>query len=239
MCQNVYHYTNFSAFAGMFDKDFTGNFWLFDARQMNDTKEIINFTDEIIRKTKKILSCPSKQNELDNAYHEYQSKNDTTSYVMSFSSKHDDASQWQIYGNNGAGISIGFNTHYLEEFAHKGCLRKHPERLQKVFYCIPEDHELPDILAEFINTGKDSTDTFKDLDEAIQCMFACGASFKNPSFNSETETRLVITWPTDSSYIHYQCTPTKIKKYYCLPWTKSFDFLDGEKNGLRILIMMI
>lgn len=232
MCENVYHYTNFSSFAGMFAENFTGNLWLFDARQMNDKSEIKKFTDEIIRKTKEILSCETQRNSLNDVYHQYMLHHETTTYVMSFSSKHDDASQWQIYGNKGAGISIGFNKHYLEEFVHKCCLRNCPGRLQTVFYFIPKDHELPDILADFMKTGNDSTHTFENLNEAIQCMFACGASFKDPSFNSEVETRIAITWPIKQSNVHYQCTPTKIKKYYCLPWTKCFNPIPNEENWI-------
>lgn len=108
----LYHYCPSDSFYGLAE---SGNLWLSNSLYSNDPNEnriskniltdIANDSSKTEIKTfaKKVLDL--KFELIDNS----------AAFVFCMSEKEDDLNQWRIYGDNGYGYSLGFNTNYFVE----------------------------------------------------------------------------------------------------------------------------
>ena len=100
----LYHYCSTAAFKAIIENGFL---WLSDAAYMNDATEG-KWLDTVIERH----VIPSKEwgqwLESGHIFHDYQLWKKTY-YITCFSEKGDLLSQWRAYGDDGQGVSIGFN----------------------------------------------------------------------------------------------------------------------------------
>lgn len=75
---------------------------------------------------------------------EHEKRKGDIAYLASFSSLRDDAAQWERYGGNGRGVSIGFDTQILRDIAQEKSIM-----LQEGFYGENADnHKIVDVLED-------------------------------------------------------------------------------------------
>jgi hypothetical protein len=159
---------------------------------MNDRKEMTQFVSDLNKAVKEKVKY-GKKGKVDSLFKKYCGKReDNIVYMMSFSSRSDDAAQWQRYAANGQGICIEFDYNCLLAYTRSNACKLSPIVLQRVFY--PENeshHELVQIIADFIEDNsslqKNHFDTIKSVFENA---WACSIDHKHCSFSSEDKIRL-------------------------------------------------
>lgn len=125
----VYHYTSLATFKKLLDGIDNGNF-VFHAsnvRSLNDTSEFIygfkelrrllpNIEDDIgIKENKRRISCVIQREENDilhnwnDLFTDILMEGNLTPFVVSMSASGDSIPMWSMYGDQGRGISIGFD----------------------------------------------------------------------------------------------------------------------------------
>ena len=109
MSECLYHYCTIETFFNIMQ---TQKLWLSDIEKSNDYMEIKWGRQQTARIIKKLFEKEKKTilSELDISVYDY----DRKTYAICFSEKKDMLSQWRGYGDNGAGISIGFNKEKLD-----------------------------------------------------------------------------------------------------------------------------
>ena len=136
----LYHYCSLQTFYSIIKNK---SIWLSDLRKTNDSKELI-WLNEVVNEifapeVKKEIEELSKKKESEGAEkrEEYEGKIFGWKFVRNFlnvykdfsgsscwgfclSEKGDDLGQWRGYGDDGAGISIGFNRNKLENIIKHG-----------------------------------------------------------------------------------------------------------------------
>lgn len=101
----IYHYTNIPAlFNGILSENDIC-LWATNAQYMNDPQEICF--------GHKLVSYTILDKESDNEFEKTKNEFIKNSFITSFSYKNDFLPMWSMYGENGAGISLGFNSELL------------------------------------------------------------------------------------------------------------------------------
>lgn len=208
----LWHYTDYVAYNGILSN---GEIWLGNVRNMNDAEEMFFFIDKVVKDgVKNRLIENDKEEELkklEKIIKEQKNKRKGKVILAAcFSSNEDEASQWDRYAKNGAGVAIGFNRELFEKIIEDMNLW-----IQKVCYDKnSDDDEFVDNLYNYVVNG--STNEYgEDIDKLFDKIWTYSASYKHPSFKLEGETRL-MTLPTVSDNIEYKVFRDHIKKYYIL-----------------------
>lgn len=197
--ETIWHYTSFEKFTAILKSN---ELWFTHVSELNDTTEVelaANISRHLLDKQTNLSNLGEREKFLlQRARNGLLEKNvDSTWYTSSFSTEHDDLTQWNAYGIHGQGIAIGFNSRELIKF-FSNSIEDRPMVCQ-VCYEIA-------ILESFGNsliaaTLKNFIDDFSHIknakiasDQFIQLWGRHIDAFsivpKNPRFSSEKEWRL-------------------------------------------------
>lgn len=217
----VYHYTDFVALEGIL---FQMGIRLCRADDMNDKAEMRNFIDlaekSVIKRIghDKVTIAEIK----DRFRKEHEKRKGDIAYLASFSSLRDNAAQWERYGGNGRGVSIGFDAKILRDIAQEKSII-----LQEVFYGENADnHKIVDVLEDlFLNKDNVRHGFYRDDWEAIfDSAWGVSVAHKNHSFHTEQEFRLVTlpSWRGNRydklGDLHMVVTPYAFRECLYLDW---------------------
>lgn len=212
----LYHYTSISAIYGMF---LNKEIWLGNVLNMNDKAELLYLPDKIEKALKKEL--PEKKKDIDNYFDEIREKiKEKYHYTFCLTKYKDDATMWERYADNGAGVCITFNiANFLNVVKKIGVIA-----LNEVFYeTKAENHDHYKILKIFFETGK--LDEFNNIESQKENLIATSTVHKHPSFSSEREYR-TITLLDRKNYDNEYCTTdfintgSNIKKFLKIKYGK-------------------
>jgi len=190
----LYHYTDLNALIGIIGNH---DLWLTNSRFSNDENEL-NHGYDIARKVIK----EKKEASNDSVFRKYCDRVDSLLneppqgvYICCFCERNNLLSQWRSYGENGSGVSIGFDpvgfTRFtgpdlpLDEF---GLMR-----LWKVYYDDLIKQNIVEQALEIIpEMHPGETEEYK-AQKAAEAIHFFLPTFKNKDFEEEDERRLIFT----------------------------------------------
>lgn len=191
LSDTIYHYTSLNGLIGILESQslFSSNIqFLNDRKEFQYGVELILSTISHLKKNKKAFQIlENVEKNIDLIYK-------CERYVTCFSLKGDLLSQWRAYGNNGRGISIGFDRNSLSSSFSQYLNEKmivYNENDQ--IYSI--EKQINWIIEYFENTKKlidwnDYDYDFFVAKEIIEYLEKTISSFKHPSFKDEKEYRI-------------------------------------------------
>lgn len=194
----LYHYTSIDTLMGIIEKK---EFWLGNTANMNDSSELMDFTNRIINVVIEKLSSSSdlmaviNSDASDIIYDIAQGIKKHYLYAMCFSYGDEDAALWERYADSARGVCIAFDIEKLYQLFFGG-----NTILDHVFYDYNEkQHEFVQIILDYIN-GKETG--FLNIEDVISNLSLCAAFHKHKGFRSEKEVRLVsLTQPNKNERI--------------------------------------
>lgn len=202
----LYHYTSLDALKGMFESYDSNNnfltFWATNCAYMNDPLEIKEGIHVVIKaldsfecpiikdKIKEILSDPKFFEFL--LYAGTKTNKIGIPYAISLSSVPDDINMWNMYGDKGKGVMLGFNSELLHE------------NFKDIINCIyneksKEEKIMDDVNSAFNKSFSEFMLRYKDIKLMyyLAIFISQYASYiKNNIYNYESETRLTVTTNT-------------------------------------------
>lgn len=201
----VYHYTSLPAFLGMVT---SRQIWCSSVAFANDPAEV-TYADDLIKPfVKKVTSGLSDMV----AGIDY--------YAASFSTAHDDLSQWRAYCNNGRGVAIGFDATKMGDTQPDSVLDK--VVFCRVLYNLGEQRKLLSAITSLykapLANGRVSSREIERLliDLAVNLALVRGI-FKASSYAAEQEWRLVTATHVGSSrhqsQVRFRAAPAAIIPY--------------------------
>lgn len=234
--EKLYHYTDFTALNGILVNN---EIWLGNIFDMNDSREMIHFMDLL---KLAVISKIHKSNEVEKLFeNQIRRLRELPIYSASFSYIRDDAAQWERYGNNGAGVCIGFNTQKLREETRTQVT------LQTVFYDLDvSQHKHVQLISDYIEDNSNLGE-WETIDDIFENAWACASAHKHPSFCSEYEVRLISIPGTIATKIgehpKYRVSSDRIHEYYPLKPSESIaknlvtDIILGPRTKCSIDIL--
>lgn len=217
----LFHYTNFVALDGIL---FGDGIRLCCANEMNDRLEIKHFIQLLEMAVLKRCEIDNRKDLVSTTKTIFNEERDERKnevvYLVSFSEWEDDAAQWERYGNGGYGVSIAFDYNVLKIIRTDDYLM-----CNQIYYGKSADsHQLVDDIYDVIKGKFPTTHNFDKREGVFDNVWACAASYKNPSFMSEREYR-VLTLPTwrgkrfdKLGELQTVTTPSQIKKCLYFDW---------------------
>lgn len=183
MVGDYFHYTGLSGLIGILESK---EIWLTDIRFLNDEMEFHYFIDvlfECFNEKAKLLDHETRL-ECEGAIHTIGALQGIVSvYVASFSKDGDSLPQWRGY-SAGGGYNIGFSASDFSSIVIDSDVK-----LQKVNYCKADAKKAAgSIIDKWIANYRMGDERFGDFSLEI---FSMASIFKDPSFESEQEWRLV------------------------------------------------
>lgn len=188
----IYHYTSLNGFLSIIE---TQSLFFSNANFLNDSKEIKHGVDIVL---KAIEQTEENENSdiLDKMKDNINLLFKSEKYVTCFSKDGDLLSQWRAYGNNGKGISIGFDFSNLTDSFDKYLTGTHIEYDEKIQ--IESIKEYIHLMIEFYKNIENNYNwngqDFNNLvaKQIITFFNNVIYSFKHPSFIDEREYRLQL-----------------------------------------------
>lgn len=175
----IWHYTDFLALDGIL---IGGALRLCNTKGMNDKKEILGFVMGI--EDALCQRYPDDAAQIHRIFQEQIRKRENENiYGTSFSYLCNDAAQWERYGDGGYGVSIGFDRELLKTISE-------PYLLEEVSY--EKDYRNYDFMGlsdQHEEIGKELLTG--DADRFFGKLWACSGAYKDYSFKSEQEIRLM------------------------------------------------
>lgn len=114
-------------------------------------------------------------------------------YVICFSSNGDSLSQWRGYGDDGYGVSIGFNTDYFKKLLSRksDLIEYNSLTLAKVCYEEDMNSLFERIIEKVLKNDKENQTEYDNILRLILSeILSIAPMFKSPSFSEEAEWRL-------------------------------------------------
>lgn len=181
----IYHYTSFETFYKIIE---SGNFWLGNLSNMNDTSEMFHFISLLQDSTLRRLSYDKTATATCKNFFDkvFEKMNRGSFFAASFSTALDDAAMWERYGDRGRGVCLAVDTSKIFELIHGFSMI-----LNEEFYTSNADnHKFVSLIAEYCLTG--NLETFSSEAGLVDNIIATSILHKSPSFKSEQEIRLAI-----------------------------------------------
>ncbi|MEP4545663.1 MAG: DUF2971 domain-containing protein [Saccharospirillum sp.] len=182
---DYFHYTNMSGLIGILQSK---EIWLTDIRFLNDAMEF-HYYIEIL------MDCfKDRSGDLDNRLREEcesslysieNIQNDLRIYVASFSENGDSLPQWRGYGSEG-GFNIGFHADELQSTMSDSVVH-----FKKVNYSLAEAKKAASLSISNLIRACQAGERESYFSDFISEVFRDACLFKDPSFASEQEWRLV------------------------------------------------
>lgn len=212
----LYHYTDLNAFLSIIQSK---KLWLTGAYNLNDHQEITWTLGKIWRRLEE-LSKEHGPERSDKIWALLQA-NSGVPHICSLSSEPDLLSQWRAYGQNGAGIAIGFKRSALPSssrlpimtIASKDSLSLH----QVIYSQKDQDEIINEILLPIFKNGKIDDSAHFAMSMASSALSGLSSMFKNEAFHEEKEWRIIhrpiIMGPPNSneSKIQQSISPPKYR----------------------------
>lgn len=224
-CPVLYHYTDFNALHSVLtNRELRVN----NVLNMNDATEMLFFMTElrkaVLRRLEEKGTGPEVMERINLLFQRDEKREFTHSaYAACFSRCRDDAAQWERYGSKGRGVCIAFHRDLLDKVATG------PLSLQEVcYYDNVDNHTLVQLLCRLAEKGNIHPDD-PLVQNIMEQAWISSASFKHPSFASESEVRLVVSPFVDECLgirPRYHVAANRIKKYYPL----NLDTMCSEAN---------
>lgn len=229
----LYYYCKLGTFKSMLDSK---TLWLTDLTKSNDSEEVRRAYYSLWERVKDFL----QSTDLDSALLDsqlrlleetfaVQSQVDIP-YGCCFCSENDLVQQWNEYGDNGAGVAIGFELECIE-----GITKQHPITSSLFSNAIGYEAVIYDSQKLAQELANICYAAIKDLGNKawifiILPTFKHYAAFiKNPTFRDEHESRIVF-YPNDMFEDRPQglgVLHTEVVPHYCLPWS------NGKVSAIR------
>jgi len=190
----LYHYTDLNALTSILSNH---DLWLTNSRYSNDEHEITHGYQvaRSIIKQKRDNSDNAEYKEFCDNVNKMLNEPPQGVYICCFCEKDNLLSQWRSYGENGSGISIGFDPYGFTRFTGPDLPPQEIGlmRLWKVFY---KDEVKNDIIEKALDlnfekyNNESQTSLAKKAAEAIHFFMP---TFKDKDFAEENERRLIFT----------------------------------------------
>jgi len=234
----LYHYTSLNGFLSIIE---TQSLFFSNVNFLNDSKEIKHGVDIVLKAIKETekdenlgILLKMKEN-IDLLYK-------SEKYVTCFSKDGDLLSQWRAYGNNGKGISIGFEFSDLTDSFDKYLTGTHIEYDEKTQ--IESTKEYINLIIDFYNKIQDNYDwngqDFNNLvaKQIITFLNNVIYSFKHPSFIDEREYRLQLevdnkTYNKNDIDIKFRATESLIIPYTVIKNSYASYLETNESNEIE------
>lgn len=187
---NFYHYTDLNAFLSIIKNK---KLWLSGTNNLNDHQELHWAASKIVN----ILSERKAGAEVERAELIWMGfkRMFTQYYICSFSTSSDLLSQWRAYGQDGAGVAIGFSRASFPEMSRPPYLTASSADNTSFSKVIYSEREQEEIIRSFIEPSFKSPALDQNTHMAISTACSELASymsiFKNPAFSEENEWRLI------------------------------------------------
>jgi hypothetical protein len=185
----LYHYTSLNGFLSIIE---TQSLFFSNVNFLNDSKEIKHGVDIVLKAIEEIADSDILYKMKDNINLLHKSEK----YVTCFSKEGDLLSQWRAYGNNGKGISIGFQFYDLTNSFDKFLTGTHIEYNEKIQ--IETIKEYINLMIKFYISIEDNYDwNGQDFNNVVAKQIITFFNdviygFKHPSFIDEREYRLQL-----------------------------------------------
>lgn len=237
----IYHYASLPSFCAIIQSQ---SLFCTNLNYLNDTKEFKFGVEQVL----KVIDKLQLESYSDSILHEVKEKIEdfykTERYVTCFSKEGDMLSQWRAYGNQGKGISIGFDLQHLEDSIEqplKGSQILYDDQLQ-----LKTIEDIIRIIIENYEQIKDSVD-WSDYGyerlvrlSIIDFLHRIISSYKSDGFKEEKEFRLEysidgnIVKPGDNE-IKYRATETMLIPYVVLEnkYLKYKERIAGSDNAIE------
>ncbi|NPD48022.1 DUF2971 domain-containing protein [Lentimicrobium sp. S6] len=222
----LYHYCSVES---MFNIIKSKSLWLSNSGQMNDSEEStwIEQYFDIIKDSFKQKKYEPYLDKIFNVYYDDLG----SSFIFCLSDKKDSLSQWRGYSDDGRGVSIGFSREQLNIFEYLPHLRNSQILTISLIPVIYSESIQQQKIHEILKNTKNDIDTYPHHSKTpFSYQFAkelllLTQSYKNPSFEEESEWRLIFT-PNTSGFsvkkeitniisdLNFRCTKDKIISYY-------------------------
>ncbi|WNH08039.1 DUF2971 domain-containing protein [Thalassobellus suaedae] len=191
-CDTLFHYTSLNGFISIIE---TQSFYCTNVNFLNDSKEF-KYGEETILKAVENLKTNENSSILEKIKNNIELQLKSDKYVTCFSKEGDSLSQWRAYGNDGKGISLGFEFSDLTESFDKYLTGSHIEYDEKTQLEIIE--EFIRLIIEFYKKIEDKYNwngqDFNNLVSKVIIKFLNNVihTYKHPSFIDEKEYRLQL-----------------------------------------------
>lgn len=226
----LYHYTGSAGLIGILQ---SGNIWATDYRHLNDRKEYQIGAKLLQRELRSKGLKKEQQDHFERLVNETQRH----CFVLSFSEKGDQLSQWRAYCPGGNGYALGFG----QQNPLFTSAREHSFNLVRCEYDPSEHRKLCQYLVDtFIEgmvttgnwwRGKDLRSRLRAFSDRYQWNLALAlvmSALKHSGFEEEREWRLVSQYPEESLYgVNFRPGRFGITPYFELP-------LHGRNSRLTI-----
>ncbi|RHU25218.1 DUF2971 domain-containing protein [Parabacteroides sp. TM07-1AC] len=185
----VFHYTNAGTLASMLNntskEKILMTFWASHISYMNDPEEIeygVGKMWEVLPDVEKELSIPIGQRiteldrkELDELIWDRNIEENslTNMYSVSFSKSFDSLPMWNMYGQNGSGVCLGFDLNELNDFLNSN----NKEPLMKITYGV----------GEYIDSLQKADEEMNIWKEYVKHVYKTNMNFIVGNFKMETE----------------------------------------------------
>ncbi|MBX6422001.1 DUF2971 domain-containing protein [Thermosulfurimonas sp. F29] len=235
----IFHYTDLNGLIGILTNK---GFWLSDARYLNDAEELYNGANLAKQLIKKLIS-KQRYNHFKKVLEDTLEKLETSSfenhYICSFTMVADTLEHWRAYGENGAGICIGFSLKQKTEYPHFFLFPQY--YVGKVIY---KDQQKTEILLSIIH--KYNHEFMRDLkenkynikmynEEYVNAMFHSLSSvfvnFKNKAFQTEQEVRLI---DSSGNLDFYEKKRYRVSNGVIVPYVCTYETKLKDSSGKRI-----
>ncbi|NVO21250.1 MAG: DUF2971 domain-containing protein [Bacteroidetes bacterium] len=232
----LYHYTDLNGLIGIITKH---DLWLTHSRFSNDENEMndgYRIAKEVL-KTKREQAITDDYKSYTIRVEEYLDKPSQGVYICCFCEKNNLLSQWRSYGENGTGVSLGFNPLGFTQFTGPDLP---PDsyglmRLWKVYY---KDATKKDIIEQALDLipqmhqGESDDYIAQRVAEAIHFFLP---TFKDPDFEEENERRLIFT-PS----VNCQVKPLyRNRRQMLVPYFSLNDLLKSMIPDLRLPLISL
>ena len=182
----IYHYTTLEGLFGIVQSK---NLWLSDYSYLNDTREISHGVDLITEVATELLKTEARPKVIDLLKKWIDDLKTPTHRVCiaSFSANNDSLSQWRAYGS----IALGFKPNDISTHSRQANLRpvEYNREQQRALVELQLHHMREAFIIDLnMNRLKNIENVYHKIDRLIELV----SFFKDPSFESEQEYRLVF-----------------------------------------------
>ncbi|MDB4837640.1 DUF2971 domain-containing protein [Marinomonas sp.] len=186
----LYHYTDLTAFLSIIQSK---KLWLTGAYNLNDHQEITWALGKIGRRLEELSKEYSP--ECSDIIWPLLQASSGVPHICSLSSEYDLLSQWRAYGQNGAGIAIGFKRSTLPDSSRLPIMttaRQNSLSLNQVIYSQKnQDEIINQILLPIFQNEKIDDSARMAMSTASSTLSGLLSIFKNEAFHEENEWRII------------------------------------------------
>jgi hypothetical protein len=230
----IHHYTDDNGLRGILK---SGKLWLTDVFYLNDPSELrygVGIAVETLARA--AAGGPLEQQIFAQDFRKYENGAEGAAhfFVLSFSEKGNDLSQWRAYADNGRGYSLGFDGPALEK-AFCNDATGAPIQEHMAFPVSYSEATMSGIFTKLINKVLPIVSTASTLglsDTAVQIyrhhlglllalqVFRTALHFKHYAYASEKEYRFMHISPADNppTGLHFRSRPHMLLRYLKFDW---------------------